>query len=186
MTPPTSKVREFSTYAEIAGTDLSTPPDWVLDHQPAGVDSHELDTARYTSPEFMAREAAELWPTVWQMACRENEIPEAGDYLEYTILDRSVLVVRDRDGDVQAFNNACRHRGTALAVGSGSTECFRCPFHGWTYALDGELMSLPLEWDFEHLDKATHGLRPRSHRVVRRLGLHQLRRVRPAARRVPG
>jgi phenylpropionate dioxygenase-like ring-hydroxylating dioxygenase large terminal subunit len=92
---------------------------------------------RYVDPDFYAMEAELLWPRVWQMACRLEEIPEIGDFAEYQILDQSVLVVRTEDG-VRAFHNTCRHRGVRIAQGRGSRQGgFVCPFHGWCYAADG-------------------------------------------------
>src|SRR4029077_20765718 len=77
---------------------------------------------RYYDPVFFAREAEQLWPRVWQMACRLEEIPGPFDFTEYQILDQSVVVVRDEDMGVTAFQNSCRHRGVRVAVGQGSCE----------------------------------------------------------------
>lgn len=97
-----------------------------------------VPAARYVDPEFHRLEAEQLWSRVWQMACRLEEIPEPGDAVEYQILDQTVLVVRDADGGVRAFENACRHRGVKLVDGAASCPSgFTCPFHGWCYALDG-------------------------------------------------
>ncbi len=100
-----------------------------------------IPKARYLSPEFAALEQERLWSRVWQVACREEELAEPGAYVEYTIGDQSVLVVRDDDGRVNAFHNACVHRGTALAEGCGTFAggSIRCPYHGWCYALDGRV-----------------------------------------------
>jgi phenylpropionate dioxygenase-like ring-hydroxylating dioxygenase large terminal subunit len=93
---------------------------------------------RYYDPEFFALEAERLWPRVWQMACRLEEIPNPGDFAEYEILDQSVVVVRQADLSVRAFENACRHRGVRVVQGRGHTDSgFTCPFHGWCYANDG-------------------------------------------------
>lgn len=102
-------------------------------------DPERIPAQRYYDAEFFELEKARLWPRVWQMACRLEEIPEVGDYAEYTILDKSVIVVRGRDG-VKAFRNACRHRGVRLANGPGncSTKGFVCPFHGWRFDMEGE------------------------------------------------
>jgi len=98
-----------------------------------------IPAQRYYDAEFFELERTRLWPRVWQMACRLEEIPEVGDYVEYTILDKSVIVVRGRDG-VKAFRNACRHRGVRLANGPGncSAKGFVCPFHGWRFDMEGE------------------------------------------------
>jgi len=93
---------------------------------------------RYYDPEFFAMEAELLWPRVWQMACRLEEIPQPGDFAEYEILDQSIIVVRTSADEVRAFYNACRHRAVKLVEGHGSTKAgFVCPFHGWCYGLDG-------------------------------------------------
>jgi phenylpropionate dioxygenase-like ring-hydroxylating dioxygenase large terminal subunit len=94
---------------------------------------------RYTSAEFARLEAERLWPKVWQMACRSEEIPEPGDYTVYDILDQSVLLMRQEDGTVKAFHNFCPHRGTQLADGTGRLASSRlvCPFHGWSWSPDG-------------------------------------------------
>lgn len=92
---------------------------------------------RYISREWLDLEFERLWPRVWQFACRSEEIPNPGDFLEYTLGDQSVLLVRQPNGGVKGFHNACPHRGTQLASGRGTTSQFRCPFHGWSFAVDG-------------------------------------------------
>jgi len=93
---------------------------------------------RYYDPDFYELEADRLWPRVWQMACRLEEIPQPGDVVEYEILDQSVIVVRAEDQSVAAFENVCRHRGVRLVEGRGHCENgFTCPFHGWCYGVDG-------------------------------------------------
>jgi phenylpropionate dioxygenase-like ring-hydroxylating dioxygenase large terminal subunit len=95
--------------------------------------------ARYFAPDFYAMEAERLWPRVWQMACRLEEIPQPRDFVEYEILDQSIIVVRTDDLEVRAFHNACRHRGVRIVQGRGSCESgFTCPFHGWCYGPDGK------------------------------------------------
>jgi len=74
---------------------------------------------RYTSPDFARLEVDRLWGRVWQIACREEELPEPGDFVEYQIGDQSILVVRSEDGGIGAFHNACLHRGTRLGRSAG-------------------------------------------------------------------
>ena len=112
----------------------------ALEQVPLRVTDPELiPTERYFDPEFFELEKNHLWPKVWQMACRLEEIPNVGDYVEYSILDKSVIVVRSKDG-VKAFHNACRHRGVRLANGPGncSAQGLVCPFHGWRWNAEGE------------------------------------------------
>jgi phenylpropionate dioxygenase-like ring-hydroxylating dioxygenase large terminal subunit len=93
---------------------------------------------RYYDPDFFEREVELLWSRIWQMACRLEEIPQPRDFVEYEILDQSVVVVRTDDLGVAAFQNACRHRGVRVAQGRGTcTAGFTCPFHGWCYQPDG-------------------------------------------------
>lgn len=93
---------------------------------------------RYFDPDFYQLEVEQLWPRVWQMACRLEEIPGPGDFVEYEIFDQSVVVVRGDEGVVHAFQNACRHRGVKVVEGRGTLSSgFTCPFHGWCYGLDG-------------------------------------------------
>jgi phenylpropionate dioxygenase-like ring-hydroxylating dioxygenase large terminal subunit len=98
-----------------------------------------IPVERYYDEAFFALENKHLWPHVWQMACRLEEIPEVGDYTVYSILTHSVLLVHTKDG-VKAFKNACRHRGLRLAHGPGncSKDGFVCPFHGWRWNGEGE------------------------------------------------
>ncbi len=107
---------------------------------------------RYVDPAFYTLECERLWPRAWQMACRLEEIPEPRDFVEYEILDQSIVVVRTDDMDVVAFQNACRHRGVKVVEGRGTCEHgFVCPFHGWCYGPDGTNSFIPRKKTFgEH------------------------------------
>ena len=102
-----------------------------------------IPAKRYYDETFYQAECEHLWPHVWQMACRLETIPNVGDWVEYSNVGKSVLVVRTKDG-VKAFQNHCRHRGVPIAGGSGNAHgnCakagFICPFHGWRWNMDGE------------------------------------------------
>ena len=111
---------------------------------------------RYFDPGFYELEAELLWPRVWQMACRLEEIPAPGDFVEYEILDQSIIVVRTVDMGVAALQNACRHRGVKVVEGRGTcTSGFTCPFHGWCYGSDGTNTHVPQRKTF-----AEHNLQP--------------------------
>jgi phenylpropionate dioxygenase-like ring-hydroxylating dioxygenase large terminal subunit len=111
---------------------------------------------RYFAPDFYAMEAELLWPRVWQMACRLEEIPQPRDFVEYEFLDQSIVVLRTDDMGVTAFQNACRHRGVKLVQGSGTCERgFTCPFHGWCYGPDGANTAVTRRKTF-----AEHNLQP--------------------------
>ena len=103
----------------------------------------------YLSRQFAERERDHLWPKVWQVACRLEEIPRVGDYVTYDILDQSVIVVRTAADKVEAFHNACQHRGRRLTEGCGHAARFVCQFHGWSWHTDGRLAKVvdPEDWD---------------------------------------
>ncbi|MCA1844394.1 MAG: aromatic ring-hydroxylating dioxygenase subunit alpha, partial [Actinobacteria bacterium] len=101
---------------------------------------------------FHDLERERLWPRVWQMACREEHLPEVGDHVVYDIAGRSFLVVRSAPGEIRAFPNACLHRGRQLKAFSGRCSELRCPFHGFTWHLDGRLKRVPAPWEFPDVD----------------------------------
>ena len=96
-----------------------------------------VPAADYISREFFDRERRLLWPRVWQMACREEEIPKVGDYYTYDIIDESIIVVRTAPDQIRAYYNVCPHRGRRLTNGCGHTAKFHCRFHGWQWDLKG-------------------------------------------------
>jgi nitrite reductase/ring-hydroxylating ferredoxin subunit len=91
----------------------------------------------YFSPDYLAREYRRLWPRVWQMACRTEELAAVGAYVTYDIGDQSVILVRSTASRIRAFHNACQHRGRRLCDGKGQMQHIRCRFHGWRWDLDG-------------------------------------------------
>jgi nitrite reductase/ring-hydroxylating ferredoxin subunit len=105
---------------------------------------------RYVSQEFFDLEMERLWPRVWQMACREEEVRNVGDYLEYIIGDQSILITRSETDTIRAFYNTCPHKGTRLAAGVGNfaTGEIRCRFHAWRFELDGTNKEVVDRFDF--------------------------------------
>ncbi|MFM8355684.1 MAG: aromatic ring-hydroxylating oxygenase subunit alpha [Gammaproteobacteria bacterium] len=117
---------------------------------------------RYLSPGFLRQEFDHVWGRVWQMACREEDLPSVGDYLVYEIGTCSLLLVRCAPDRVKAFHNACLHRGRLLKEDAGSAQFIRCPFHAFTWNLDGSCRHITNDWDFPHLDKTQLSL-PEAH-----------------------
>jgi phenylpropionate dioxygenase-like ring-hydroxylating dioxygenase large terminal subunit len=109
--------------------------------------------ARYTTRRFGDLELERLWPRVWQIACRAEQVAEPGMFAEYEIGDETVLVTRAADGALHAFYNACLHRGRRLADGCGAFAdgAIRCAYHGWCYGLDGRVTDIPDREDFTDL-----------------------------------
>jgi phenylpropionate dioxygenase-like ring-hydroxylating dioxygenase large terminal subunit len=117
-------------------------------------------TDRYTSPEFLEQERAKVFRKTWLVLARESDVARDGDCLPVDELGESLLVVRDRDGRVRTFQNTCRHRGTRLISRKCQLARLSCPYHGWTYGLDGRLVRVPKQEGFDALDKERHGLFP--------------------------
>jgi phenylpropionate dioxygenase-like ring-hydroxylating dioxygenase large terminal subunit len=92
----------------------------------------------YTSREFVDLEFKYLWPRVWQVACREEEIVAAGQYVTYEVANETIVVLRGKDGEIRAFHNVCPHRGRRLTTGCGQAQELVCRFHGWRFGLDGK------------------------------------------------
>ena len=126
-------------------TDLGT----VQWHEPV---EHYTSQSRYEKEIALLRQR----PVVF---CPSAAIPDAGSYISRTAAGTPLLVVRDNDLQVRAFINACRHRGMKVVSGEGCTRTFSCPYHGWTYNLDGSLRGVPGEAAFPDLDKETSGLK---------------------------
>ena len=140
---------------QVFDADPIAPPQVLRSESPPqGQSSDDVSAERYFSPEWHAREVEKVWRKTWQFACREEHIPAPGDQTVYEIADDSVLLVRTGDGRVKAYINSCLHRGTLLRTQAGQARQIRCPFHGWTWDLEGKLKIIPGQWDFPQVDKA--------------------------------
>ncbi len=96
----------------------------------------------------------------WQIVCHQNSIPAVGDYVTFDLGTESVIVLRDRDGEIRALHNTCRHRGARILDGAG--QCpgpITCPYHGWSYRHDGSLVGVPNRESFPDLDRTQYALR---------------------------
>ena len=113
----------------------------------------------YHSAERFAAEI-EVLRRVPMAFCPSAALPEPGSYIARTTVGTPLLVVRGTDGVVRGFRNDCRHRGMKMEEGEGCKSYFSCPYHAWTYGLDGSLRHIPGEDGFPGLDKEAHGLVP--------------------------
>jgi len=114
----------------------------------------------YHDPAIFAQELQTMFSRMWLCVGREEDIENPGDYLTRTVGDESVVVLRDAGGAVNAFHNVCRHRGSRLlseASGSGLKHV-QCPYHAWTYGLDGALRAAPHMEDARNFDRVQFGL----------------------------
>ena len=139
---------------DIIAADKVQAPGWVRSESYEFLGSEDVSKDRYISADFARREMESMWTRTWQFACREEHIPEAGDYYVYDIGPYSFIVTRTDDGSIKAHFNACLHRGTKLKPSgtAGYAADIKCPFHGWTWNLDGTNKKVLCPWDFPHVD----------------------------------
>lgn len=144
---------------QILAADGDSPPADLVRESYRFLGEYDIPTERYTSQAFFDLEMERMWPRVWQWACREEHIPEVGDYVVYDIGHYSIIVVRSKSG-IKAYHNSCLHRGTKLrpSATDGYAEELRCPFHGWTWSLEGELVRIPCQWDLPHVQPEAYRL----------------------------
>ena len=112
----------------------------------------------YNSPEFYQAEVREIFTKSWIGITRVEDIPKPGDYVCAEIAEEPIIVLRDKDAKVRALSRTCRHRGACLIDGRGNTRFLRCPFHGWTYDLKGNLIAARHMEDTSDFDPATWSL----------------------------
>ncbi len=139
------------SWTDLMKTDARPVPEYLTRESYTYRGSEPIAADRYTSIEFQQLENAKMWPNVWQFAAREEDMPEAGDYVVYENAGRSYIVSRQKDGSVRAFHNVCLHRGRKLRTADGNADQFKCPFHGFTWNNDGSFKSIPCRWDFPNL-----------------------------------
>lgn len=153
LTPP--KNRPTPSLQQILATDKVAPPQHMLEESFVKMGDKDIPIGRYFEKDFHDQEVEKVWRKTWQWACRLEDIPNVGDHIVYDIVHDSVLVVRTGPNpeDIRAYINACLHRGTLLRTEGGCVKQFRCPFHGFTWDLDGCLTNIPQAWDFEHINQ---------------------------------
>jgi len=129
---------------------------------PAPVFLPTLPGRYYTDPAIFEAEKRNIFERQWQFVCRAEDVPAPGRFVRVTVGNENVIVVRGRDGELRAFLNVCRHRGSTLCLTDRGDvgRSIRCPYHSWTYRLDGSLMSAPNWKSMAVADKADFGLHP--------------------------
>ena len=104
---------------------------------------YTLPAGWYSDSAILALERDRIFKHTWQYACVTAELSEPGDYFATKAGTIPVVLVRDKEGDLKGFVNVCRHRGHVVMQGSGHRETLQCPYHAWTYGLDGCLLKAP-------------------------------------------
>lgn len=104
-------------------------------------DGYSLEQAFYTDPDYFQVDLELIWYRDWLFAAHDCEVPKPGNYVTLQVGDYPVVIVRDRQGQVRAFHNSCRHRGSRVCASErGASARLVCPYHQWTYDLDGKLL----------------------------------------------
>jgi choline monooxygenase len=112
----------------------------------------------YFDSSMLEREKSTVFARTWQLAGRAEDVADPGQFFTATVADEPVIVARGADSQLRALSNVCRHRAGPVAAGRGRCEALRCGYHGWSYALDGQLTATP-EWGgVEGFDRAAHSL----------------------------
>jgi phenylpropionate dioxygenase-like ring-hydroxylating dioxygenase large terminal subunit len=125
----------LSVFTRVAATRGSSFPGWL-----------------YSNPDFFAIERKRVLAPSWQVVCHQNDIPKPGDFQTFEFVGESIVVVRGRDNIPRAFSNVCLHRAARLLDGAAG-HCGRvvCPYHAWTYDLEGRLIGVPLRESYPNL-----------------------------------
>jgi phenylpropionate dioxygenase-like ring-hydroxylating dioxygenase large terminal subunit len=135
----------------------------MTDKITALVQGDRVHSRVYTDPEIFGREQERIFARVWLYLCHESQIPRAGDFVSARLGGVPVLAVRQRGGGIVALINRCAHRGAAVCQHEhGNAQRFRCPYHGWTYGLDGKLAGVPLRGGYgaDYLSDPALALQP--------------------------
>lgn len=121
----------------------------------------------YYDADFMALERKHLFLPAWHLVCHLSDIPKSGDYQTFAMMGERALVLRGKDGAVRAFHNVCPHRAARLVDGDAGNCGGRltCPYHAWSFGLDGKLLAVPFIEEYENFDKAEFGMFPLEHAI---------------------
>lgn len=146
-------------WRDLAKADAATPGFLLAESSPS-LGAAAIPAERYIDKAFHDREVDKVWKKTWQVVCREEEIPNVGDYFVYDVATLSFIVVRTAERSFKAFWNVCLHRGRKLTDASGCAAThFRCGYHAWTWDIHGKLVFYPGAWDFPDVTPEKFGLR---------------------------
>ncbi len=140
------------TYQQVIARDESPPLPIFLEVALSEVGKGTAQRAIYTDQGFAAREREAMWSRVWYMAGRVEHVIEIGDFFVYEGPLASILIIRDDANELRAYFNSCPHRGMKLCAGEGAVSRITCPFHSFSWTLDGRIANIPARWDFPDLE----------------------------------
>src|SRR5438132_10417694 len=123
------------------------------------VPAKSLPQKYFVAPEVFAEEQETIFSKQWLLVGHQSQIPDAGDYVVQQVIGESLIVIRDKSGEIRGFFNVCRHRGTRLKEDAcGHASAIQCPYHAWTYGLDGRLIGAPHMDEVPGFDKTEYSL----------------------------
>lgn len=140
------------SYEDILARDSRAIPEYMREGRQLGDGAMVVAADRYYRQHFLDLEIRHVFHNSWQFSCREEDIPKTGDFHVYEIAGKSIIVVRQADGSIKGFHNVCLHRGRKLVSGHGCRNEFKCPYHAFTWGIDGSYQSNPIPWDFPHIE----------------------------------
>ena len=117
--------------------------------------SQSLNAEAYIDQKWFDAEIKSVFSKTWQWVCHIEKLREPGNYIAVEIAGTPIVVVRNREGELRAFYNVCKHRAHELVTGSGTTKNLVCPYHAWTFGLNGELKAARRADQMENFDKGT-------------------------------
>lgn len=167
MTDQASKPKPFSKYShetqpqtfdDLLALDTRPVPDYVRHFGDYDVGPTQVPTRWYTDPELHKAEVEKIWKRKWQMACRVDHVREIGDTYVYNVAELSFVIVRASKDEIKGYWNSCLHRGVPLRPCAGRVDRLQCPFHGFTWGLDGKSLLIPHAEEFPQIDQATFSL----------------------------
>src|SRR5262245_47516101 len=122
--------------------------------------SYTLPAAYYTDPGVFEREKECIFFRSWNFACHQSQVREPGRYVACAIADQNIAVLRGHDGQLRAFYNVCSHRAHELLTGCGKAKLITCPYHAWTYQLDGRLRTAAGQKKVDDFEAQDFALKP--------------------------
>lgn len=151
--------KNYFGLGEVASSGATPPAEKDEDGKPTPI--RALPASWYTSQELFELERRAIFSRRWLLITHSLRLPNAGDFLRYSVAGYPFILVRDREGNVNAFHNVCRHRAFPVVTEeSGTSRIFSCQYHGWSYGLNGKLAKAPGYQELEGFDKSKNGLLP--------------------------
>src|SRR5438034_1550769 len=142
-------------------TEIKTPPQFRKTAATFRPGAKTLPQRYFVSPEIFAEELQKIFATKWVLVGHQSQLAKPGDYFLAEVADESLIVAKDQRSTIRAFYNVCRHRGARLCEEqNGHAATIQCPYHAWTYALDGRLLGAPHMDETLGFNKAEYPLQP--------------------------